>query len=112
MRVTREHLDPHDIPDDAGASTTAAFIGEDVARQLVVRLTLFVALLGVLAGAATDADQGVRTAAVVVGLVGVLALLVSALGRWRRTRQWVLTLVVLVASGSLLAVMLVQQSST
>lgn len=100
--------DPQQIPEDASGADLAAYVGEDIGRQLVGRVAIFVALLCVLGGFTTDADQPVRTAGIAAGGVGAFALLVAALAGWRRSRQWLLILLVIAGCGALFATMLVQ----
>ncbi|WP_228943134.1 hypothetical protein [Nocardioides sp. Leaf374] len=106
--MARPPLDPDQIPDDASGRDLAGYVGEDVGRQLALRVAAFVALLCALGGATTDADDTVRAGGLVAGALGALALLVAGLGRWRRARQWLLVAVVLLVCGGLLAVMLGQ----
>lgn len=109
--MTREPRDPNRIPDDAGGGELAAYVGEDVGRMLALRVAALVAALCLVAGVATDADQGTRAAGIVAGSLALLTLLVSQLGGWRRTRQWLLMGAVLVACGGLFAVLLAQHRS-
>lgn len=105
--MSGDRHDPHQIPDDTGRGGLVAYIGEDVLRGLTLRLTLLVTALTLLAaGTVGAAPDPARTAGLVVGGAGFLLVLVAVLSGWRRSRQWVVLLVVLVASGSALGVLL------
>jgi hypothetical protein len=101
---------PDQLPDDATGRDLAAAVGEDVGRQLVGRLSLFVSALCVLAGLTTDADAAVGGTGVGVGAVAFALVALAALARWSLRRQWSLILGGLLASGALLALMLVQHA--
>lgn len=101
---------PGHLADDATGRDLAAAVGEDVGRQLVGRLCLFVAALCVLGGLTTDADAALRGVAVGVGGGGFALVSVAALAHWQRRKQWLVILPVLLASGGLLALLLAQHS--
>lgn len=106
--MTRQPLDPNQIPDDASGKDLAGYVGEDIGRSLMTRLAAFVAAICAVAGVTADADEGVKAAALVAGLLGALTILVAALGGVRRSRQWTILLVVLVVCGGLLATAIAQ----
>lgn len=103
--------DPHDLPDDADVGDLAAYVGEDVGRQIVVRLTLGVIALALLAGAFSEAADAVRVAAIAVSSVGLLLVVVAGLARWSRGRQWCVLALVLATTTPLVVVMLAQHRS-
>ncbi|WP_370247657.1 hypothetical protein [Nocardioides sp.] len=100
--------DPHDLPDDAAPGVLAAYVGEDVGRQLMVRLCLGVAALGLLAGAFSEASDAARTAVAVVSGLGIVLLATAGLARWSRPRQWLAIAAVLVTTTPLVALVLAQ----
>ena len=106
--MSTEHRDPDQLPEGVSAKGAAAYVGEDVGRQIVGRTALFVAALCVLAGVTSGADQTVRTIGTIVGAAGILSIAVAAMARWRRSRQWLVVLVALATSLALLVVMLAQ----
>lgn len=106
--MTREPLDPHDIPDDAGASELVAYIGEDIGRIIMLRVAALAAVIAVVAGAMSEsASSSLKTACLSAGGAGLVLLLLAQLFRWRRSRQWLAILVVTLACvGLLVAVFL------
>lgn len=101
--MTREPLDPHQIPDDADGGDLAAYVGEDIGRILMLRVAALTAIVCVVAGFMSEsASQAVKTACLVVGGVGIVAILLAQLFRWPRRRQWVTIAVVTIASAGLL----------
>jgi len=94
----------------AGGRAVAAAIGEDLGRQLVGRLCLFVAALCLVGGLLADADPVLRVPAVVVGAGGFALVAVAGLAGWERRRQWQLIVLVLLASGALLGALMAQQA--
>lgn len=96
---------------DSGPDTTGrllAWIGEDLARGLAVRVATLLCCVVLVAGLLSEsASDAVRVACFVVGPAGLLLLLAAGLGGWGRTARWrVLGGTVLVSSGLLLAVFL------
>lgn len=105
--MTRNSVGPHDIPEDTGPAGLVGWIGEDLLRALVLRLTLLVAVVAMIAGATIDdAPDALRAAAVVAGGAGILVVLSGPLAGWPRRRQWWTLAVVLPLCGVLLAVLL------
>lgn len=92
-------LGPNEIPDDTTGRGLVGWVGESLARGLVLRLALFVALVGALLGGINEvAPSWARVASAVVGVGGAGSILVSQLAGWRRARQWALLLLVLVVA--------------
>ncbi|CAB4695008.1 MAG: hypothetical protein F2667_03340 [Actinobacteria bacterium] len=106
--MDRRATDPNQLPPDAEGRDLATYVGEDIGRQFMLRLSVFVALLCLLGGATTDAEPAVKAAGASAGGLGAFLLLIAGLSRWQRPRQWTLLLLVLGVCGALLAVMLVQ----
>lgn len=101
-------LDPDRIPDDADAGDFAAYVGEDVGRMIMLRVAALFALACLVAGAMSEsASSTLRTACFAAGGAGVTLLILAQLFRWRRSRQWVAILGVLVACGCLLGAVFV-----
>lgn len=102
--MTRRSLHPRSIPDDTTSAGVIGWIGESIARSLVLRLSALTALLGALIGAMSpEAPPASRAAAIILGLAGASALLITQWVGWPRGRQWGLITCVLVVTGALFA---------
>ncbi len=106
--MSKQPLDPHEIPDDAGAGDLAAYIGEDIGRILMLRVAALAGVLAIVAGAMSEsASSGLQTACIVAGGAGLGLLLIAQLFRWRRSRQWTAILLVTVVCAALLGAVFV-----
>ena len=101
-------VDPSEPTDRSAARDTAAYIGEDLGRKLTGRVAVVVALVCLAAGASTESDQALRTAGLVAGGIGVVAVLLVALSNPGRRTQWTAILTTLLVCGGLTVAMLLQ----
>lgn len=102
--MTRDRLDPHQIPEDAGAGQLTGYVAEGVARWIVARIALLAAALCAIVGIIPGASAGLRGAAIGAGCVGFLLVTLALLGGWSRRPLWVVLVVVTAVCGGLLAV--------
>ena len=96
-------LGPDEIPDDTTGRGLLGWIGESLARGLMLRLGVIAAFVCALLGLVIQEALGPgRVTAIAVGVVGLMTLLVSQLFAWPRRSQWLAILAVLSSTGGLL----------
>ena len=101
--MSRPPLDPQQIPDDASTGDLAAYVGEDVARLIVLRVAALTGVVTVITGLLSEsASDELKAACLAIGGLGLVVLLLAQLFGWRRSRQWIAILVVTLACAALL----------
>jgi len=105
--MSRPPLDPNEIPEDSSAGVVAAYIGEDISRIIMLRVSAFAGAVAIVAGLFShSAPAGLKAACIASGSVGLAVLLAAQLFRIRRSRQWVVIFTVLLVCGSMLLAVL------
>ena len=88
--MSRPPLDPQQIPDDASTGDLAAYVGEDVARVIVLRVAALTGVVTVITGLLSEsASDELKAACLAIGGLGLVVLLLAQLFGWRvpRTRS-------------------------